>query len=245
MAGGAAQAGAVSVLLRRVAYGHRVLGQSAFGRCVRRLLVLGGLLIGGWLLGCAAQSAHADEPPPGLVTGVVANTPVLGDAVQAVGERQPLQEAGGVTELVEVVDAVAQEPPREQKAPRDVSPPRKDVGVAPAVKPEPRPHVARVAAAPERHRRLPAPRAFSQVRPKVGHVVRHVAVQPRPEPMPAPEGPGTHSVTGGFIATGIAVGFPATGTWVPAPQQASLRRVPGAVLPAVRTAADEPSFAPD
>ncbi|MFD0538321.1 hypothetical protein ACFQY7_35995 [Actinomadura luteofluorescens] len=44
---------------------------------------------------------------------------------------------------------------------------------------------------------------------------------------------------------GVAAGFPAAGTWVPAPHRASPRPVFGAVPPAVRTAADEPSFAPD
>ncbi|MES9538795.1 hypothetical protein [Actinomadura sp. NPDC000600] len=235
MAGGAARVGAVSALPRRV----------AVGPCVRRLLVLGGLLIAGWLLGCAAQSAHADEQPPELVTGVVAKTPVLGDAVQTVQERPPVREASGVTELVEVVRAVTQAPPREENAPRDVSPPKADVRVEPVVKRKPRPHVTKVAAAPGTHRRPHVSRSVSRLRPSAGHEVRHVAVQHRPEPMPAPERPGTHSVTGGFIATGIAVGFPAAGAWVPAPRQASLRQVFGAVLPAVRTAADEPSFAPD
>ncbi|MFD0538323.1 hypothetical protein ACFQY7_36005 [Actinomadura luteofluorescens] len=52
MAGGAVWVRTVSVLLRR----------AAGGRSLRRLLVLGGLLIAGWLLGGAAQTAHADEP---------------------------------------------------------------------------------------------------------------------------------------------------------------------------------------
>jgi hypothetical protein len=235
VAGGAVRVGAGSALPRRV----------AVGPWVRRLLVLGGLLIAGWLLGCAEQSAHADEQPPELVTGVVAKTPVLGSAVQTIQERPPVRESGGVTELVGVVHAVTQESPRVESAPRDVSPPEVDARVEPVVERKPRPHVTKVAAAPGAHHRPPVSRGVSRSRPSAGHEVRHVAVQHRPGPMPAPERPGTHSVTGGFIATGIAVGFPAAGTWVPVPRQASLRRVFGAVLPAVRTAADEPSFAPD
>lgn len=237
MAGGAVWVGAVSVLLRR----------AAAGRSVQRLLVLGGLLIAGWLLGCAAQSAHADEPPaaPSPVTGVVEKTPLLGDAVQTVRERRPVPEAPGVADPVGVVHMVAPEP-REEKVTQDVSPTRPDVRVEPVAGHAPRPVVTEVAAAPETHRRPPpAVTGLSRTRPSVGHGARHVVVQHRPAPMPAPEKPGTHSATGGFIMTGAAAGFPAAGTWVPAPHRASLRHVFGAVPPAVRTAADEPSFAPD
>lgn len=235
MAGGAVRVGAESVLPRR----------AAVGRSVRRLLVLGGLLIAGWLLGCAAQSAHADEPPPAPVAGVVEKTPLLGDAVQTVRERRPVREVPGVADPVELVHVVAPEP-REEKVTRNVSPPRPDVRVEPAAEREPRRVVTEVAAAPETHRRPPpAVSGLSRTRPSAGHGARHVVVQHHPAPMPAPEKPGTHSATVGFAMTGVAAGFPAAGTWVPAPRRASLRHVFGAVPPAVRTAADEPSFAPD
>ncbi|WP_089310369.1 hypothetical protein [Actinomadura mexicana] len=212
---------------------------------MRRLLVLGGLLIAGWLLGCAAQSAHADEPPPAPVTGVVEKTPLLGDAVQTVRERPPVREAPGVADPVGVVHMVAPEP-RAEKVAQDVSPPRPDVRVEPVAEQEPRPVVTEVAAAPETHHRpAPAVSSSSRTRPSVGHAARHVVVQHHPAPMPAPEKPGTHSASGGFVMTGAAAGFPAAGTWAPAPHRASLRPVFGAVPPAVRTAADEPSFAPD
>ncbi|MEV4005399.1 hypothetical protein [Actinomadura sp. NPDC049753] len=236
MAGGAVRVGAVSALLRR----------AAAGRSVRRLLVLGGLLIAGWLLGCAAQVAHADEPPPAPVTGVVEKTPLLGDAVQTVRERRPVREAPGVAAPVEIVGVVAPEP-REEKAAHDVPPPRPEVRVEPPAEREPRPVVTEVAAAPETHRKpsAPAVSSLSRTRPGAGHAARHVAVRHHPAPSPVPEKPGTHSVTGGVIASGVAAGFPAAGTPAPAPRRASLRPVFGAVPPAVRTAADEPSFAPD
>lgn len=235
MAGGAARIGAVSVLLRR----------AAVGPSARRLLVLGGLLIAGWLLGCAAQSAHAAEAPPAPVTGVVEKAPLLGDAVQTVRERGPVRETPGVAAPAEIVPVVAPEP-REEKVVREVPPPRPEVRGEPVAEHESGPVVTEVAAAPETHRRAaPAVSHLSRTRPSGGHAARHGVVRHHPAPMPAPEKPGTHSAAGGLVAGGIAAGFPAAGTWVPAPHRAAPRHVFGAVPPAVRTAADEPSFAPD
>ncbi len=90
MACDAVRVGTVSVL-RRV----------AAERAVQRLLVLAGLLIAGWLLGCAAQSAHADELPS--PAQAVAQTPVLGEAVATIHQRQPVHR---------VVQAVAAKAPR-------------------------------------------------------------------------------------------------------------------------------------
>lgn len=235
MAGGAVWVGAVPVLLRR----------AAVGRSLRRLLVLGGLLIAGWLLGCAAQTAHADEPPPAPVKGVVEKAPLLGDAVQTVREHRPVQ-APAVTDPVEVVHVVAPEP-RAEKAVQDVPPPRPEVRGEPVIKRSSRPVVTENAAATESRRRPSAPAVSSPspARPSAGHAARHAVVRHHQAPLPSPEKPGTHSATGGFIVAGVAAGFPAAGTWVPAPHRASPRPVFGAVPPAVRTAADEPSFAPD
>ena len=222
MAGDAAQAWAVSVRLRRV----------AVGRAVQRLLVLGGLLIAGWLLGCAAQSAHADELPP--PTAVVAKTPVLGKTVAAVRERgEPVRR---------VVHAVAERAP--QEVTRQVSPPVWDVSVA------------RRPAAVSRSAEAPAPTVrtqphggavssvskISRTRPSLGHGARHAVRHPSP---PAPERHGDHSAAGGLVANGAVAGFPTTLTWASASPRASSARVSGALPPAVRTAADEPSFAPD
>ncbi|NDU74584.1 hypothetical protein GWI34_18380 [Actinomadura sp. DSM 109109] len=240
MAGGVVRVGAVSVLPCR----------AAAGRSLRRLLVLGGLLIAGWLLGCAAQSAHADELPPPPVTGAVEKAPLLGRAVHAVREGGPVREAPPIADPVGIV-RVAPPEPREEKAARDVAPPRSEAPVEPVAEPvsEPEPEraVTEVAAAPEAHRRPPAPAAShpSRTRPGAGHAARHAAVQDHPAPMPVPEKPGPQSATGGFALTGVTAGFPAAGTRVPVPHRASPRPVSGAVPPAVRTAADEPSFAPD
>lgn len=227
MAGGAAQIRMVPVRLR-----HAVAG-----RAVQRLLVLGGLLIAGWLLGCAAQSAHADELPP-PAANVVAKTPVLGQAVTAVHEREPVRR---------VVRAVVAKAPRTVTQ-EPVTLPIRDISAAPVavarleavskVAPVPASHV---------HRRLddrgaPTVLQVSRTRPSIDHAMRHDVRHPA---VPAPQQHGDHSAVGGFALGGLTAGFPDTGSWAPAPPRASVARVVGAIPPAVRTAADEPSFAPD
>ncbi|TDD79037.1 hypothetical protein E1293_24615 [Actinomadura darangshiensis] len=222
MAGDAALGRAVPVRLRRV----------AAGRCVQRLLVLGGLLIAGWLLGCAAQSAHADEPPPAQV---VASTPVLRDAVTTVHEHEPVRR---------VVRAVAEKAPREEKPAPAASPPEQ---AEPVAVPKAAPPVTMAASTtimhgrPEKTRVSRVSRARTTVAPASRHVVRHQ----RP-PLPAPDrSGGTHSAVGGVVVPAVAAGFPVMATWALAPPLAQRPHVFGALPPAVRTAADEPSFAPD
>ncbi|TDD26954.1 hypothetical protein E1287_35525 [Actinomadura sp. KC06] len=70
-------------------------------------------------------------------------------------------------------------------------------------------------------------------------------VQKHPVPVQAPERPDEHSVAGGLVMPGVTAGFPGAVVWTPAPMRAPSGRPPGALPPAVRTAADEPSFAPD
>jgi hypothetical protein len=222
---GAAQVGTVSVL-RRV----------AAERVVQRLLVLAGLLIAGWLLGCAAQSAHADELPSPVEA--VAQAPVLGEAVATVHQRQPVHR---------VVRAVAAEAPRAvDKEPQNVAPPpvrEKSAGPEKTASTPASPR-ARHSSPPRVSKALPA--RVSKVSRTRSAAVRHEThdVVRHPSP-PAPQRHGDHSDGGGVAATGVTAGFPATAGWAPAPPRASLSRVLGAVPPLVRTAADEPSFAPD
>ncbi|NKZ02772.1 hypothetical protein [Actinomadura latina] len=236
MAGDAARLGAVSVRLRRV----------AAGRAAQRLLVLAGLLIAGWLLGCAAQSAHADEMP--APAQVVARTPVLGEAVATVHQREPVHR---------VVRAVADKAPRTEpvQTPRIVAPPLQDETAVPVAEPKAPPPVVESLALPARRLDVPrvsparfsvSPAQFSKVsttrsvaRPGSDDGVQHPA-------MPAPQRHGDHPDTGGLAGNGAPAGFPATAIpAVPAPPRAMTARVLGALPPAVRTAADEPSFAPD
>jgi hypothetical protein len=228
VAGDAALAGTVSVRLRRV----------AARRAVQRLLVLGGLLIAGWLLGCAAQSAHADEVPAAPAP-VVAKTPVLGDAVTTVHQREPVRR---------VVRAVAQKAPREAReanVTQAVLPPSPKVSAESVAIPEDaaQPKVLKL------HRwahtrALPRVSTMSRTRTAVAHQAPHV-VQDHQAPMPAPDRPGNHSTAGGLVMSGATAAFPNVGTWAPAPPRVAVTRVSGAWPPAVRTAADEPSFAPD
>ncbi|MFA1546693.1 hypothetical protein [Actinomadura chokoriensis] len=227
MAGDAARVWTVSVLLRRV----------AANRAVQRLLFLGGLLIAGWLLACAAQSAHADEFP--APAEVVTDTPVLGQTVETVHEREPVRL---------VVRAVAQKAPRTmaQKA----STPVRDVSDISDVRVIRRPYAAPRAVphpAPQARKRLqtgavPSVSKSARTRSSVGHGTRHAVQHP---PMPAPERHGDHSAAGGLVAGGAAAGFSNSVARAPAPPRAPVARVSGALPPAVRTAADEPSFAPD
>ncbi|QKW33202.1 hypothetical protein HUT06_03425 [Actinomadura sp. NAK00032] len=224
MAGDAARFGTVSVRLRRV----------PAGRAVQRLLVLGGLLIAGWLLGCAAQSAHADELPP-PAAHLVAKAPVLERAAAIVYEHEPVKRA--------VAPVAADVPP-----PVAAPPPVRQAPVRPDVR---RPAVERASTAaaravtrsrPEVHLRghrapVVAKKDVHTTRPAAGHVVQH------PAP-PAPERHGDHSAAAG-IGGGVTAGMPDGVTWAPPPPRASLARASGALPPAVRTAADEPSFAPD
>lgn len=227
MSGGAAQLGAVSVRLRR----------AAAGRAVRRLLVLAGLLIGAWLLGCAAQSAHADEMP--APAQVVARTPVLGQAIATVQQRQPVHR---------VVKAVAGEAqlPRAVEVPKAVSPSRHEPPAAEAMPRVTGSPVRRVHGPGVSRVSKPSPARISEPsRPRAeagdgGHqAVRHPS-------LPAPQQQGGDRPSGGCAPSGMTAGFPATAIRaVPAPPRAMPARTPGAVPPAVRTAADEPSFAPD
>ncbi|MFB4308229.1 hypothetical protein [Actinomadura sp. GTD37] len=225
MAGDAARVRTVFVRLRRV----------AAGRAVQRLLVLGGLLIAGWLLGCAAQSASAQAaelPPP---AAVFAKAPVLGQTVATVHERgEPVRQV--------VVRTVAEKAP--QTVVHTASPQIEGVvGVSPATR---RPDVASKPA------RAPAPKVHEQFhdrgvpgvaeRASVGHLTRHAFKDPS---MPAPARHGDHSAAGGLVVNGATAGFPNTVAWDPVPPRASIARASGALPPAVRTAADEPTFAPD
>lgn len=223
MAGGVARSGTDICPPRHVAI------------AVRRLLVLGGLLIAGWLLGCAAQSAHADEVPA-TPSGVVAKAPVLGPAVDAATERPPVPD---------VVRAVVEHPPltedvaeAQERAPQGAVPPPKisesprgggdaSVGSGVAVSRPHRPMRAVVSAQTD-------DRQVSR------RTVRHHSAPPQ-----APELPDDQSVVGGLAGPGVTAGFSSSVGWASAPSRVVSGRLPGSVPPAVRTAADEPSFAPD
>ncbi|WP_171064454.1 hypothetical protein [Actinomadura soli] len=233
MASDAERARTVAVPPRRAAAAGSVVG-----RAVRRLLVLGGLLIAGWLLGCAAQSAHADEVPA-TPSHVVETAPALEHAVEAATERPPVPD---------VVQAMVENPPppppteaADEPVPHDAVP---LPTVAESVHAAGDAPVTAGVTVPPPHRWTPKAVSAQTVEKDGGQNLRRT-VRHHPAPAPAPQRPDDHSVAGGAAMSGVTAGFPSGGAWAPVPMRGPSGRLPGAVPPAVRTAADEPSFAPD
>ncbi|TDC67624.1 hypothetical protein E1200_14420 [Actinomadura sp. GC306] len=225
MVGYAARLGTVSVRLRRV----------AAMRAVRRLLVLGGLLIAAWLLGSAAQTAHADELPI-KPSKIVEEAPVLGEVVKNVHRPEP------VRRVVRAVAEKPRQPEAVQTVPRSVAAAPEVRKAAPETGPSAAPEVKQQARprAPERKRvEVAAPVAQHEVSPPAVHDA------PAPAPSPVPDRPDEPSAAGGSAFSGATAAVPNGAAWASVPPRASGVRVFGAVPPAVRTAADEPSFAPD
>ncbi|MFD0685936.1 hypothetical protein [Actinomadura fibrosa] len=224
--------GTIVVPLRRV----------ATGRMLYRLLVLAGLVVAGWLLGGAhaSQAARADELPRPLEV-VTKASPVLDGAV-----REAVTPARPIPDVVEHVAKKAA-PVRNEVPPPVPVPPR--VGRPAAAV------VAKTAAAHARprhvqeHRRAEravARRYKAPVPHSAEHRVAVRGVQHRPAPLPAaPAQDDQHSTAAGLVVSGGPAGLPCVLSWAPSRPQGSLPRVPGVESPVVRTAADEPSFAPD
>ncbi|WP_067821613.1 hypothetical protein [Actinomadura kijaniata] len=213
---------------------------------VRRLLVVVGLAAAGWLLGGAAQ-AEAETPD---ARRVVADTPVVGDAVR-VAERRVLPERP-VREIVRAVKDREVEPPVKVERPPADPPVRQvvpDAGAVPAAKADKGEPVAKRSvkrnASKRVHRTAGDAHVFAGTFEKnASH--SGAADQAAPvAPIPALAQAGGVSPAAGLILIG-GIGAPlARRAWVPGRPQGVLLRAPGAVPPAVRTAADEPSFAPD
>jgi hypothetical protein len=227
--------GAIAALLRRPG--------------VRRLLVVAGVLAAGWLLGGAtAQAAHADTPPPDNgVVGVVEQAPVIGDAIRASKQvtgavphvNLPALPVAGPLGNVPSVPGDAPSAPR--PADRPAAP------ATPSVT-----HTAHGSATRgERGHGMVAAARGATTRPtKARHVPAHTrsttgkhTAPDGSNPAPAPAGtgmPGTSPLPfdgfGGPLARhfGLRPRTPA----LPA-------HAPCVLPPVVRTAADEPSFAPD
>ncbi|WP_030170196.1 hypothetical protein [Spirillospora albida] len=215
---------AVSVRLRHV----------VAGRSVRRLLVLAGLVVAGWLIGCLTQSAHADElpsvPDSGLVTRLDqitrdAPVPAIAPRPEPEAVRAPLR--------------VVPHPPRAQ-APETV---RTVTADAPAVR---RKAAQRPVRARDRHIEIENRTEAGRQRPATAQVpepVRHHG-HDTPAPLPAPASDGSSSAVT-LAPFGGPIGLPDDQPWALRRPRASSVRLVGVQAPAVRTAADEPSFAPD
>ncbi|MDL4813755.1 hypothetical protein [Actinomadura opuntiae] len=234
---------------RERALGAR-LRRVATGRTVRRLLVLAGLLVAGWILGGMAQQASAAEAP--APPKAVADAPVLATVLPAPHSPIP-SVVGAVKHQAPPVRAVAPVKPVTPVEAAEQAGQAKPAGAAKAAPPAERrtappkahgaPRRASGSAAPVRRAHVRA-HAVSRPRP-ASHARHHRAIERHPAPFQAPGQSGTHSVTCGGVPIGAAAGLPTVFPWAPVPPRACVPRRFGAVPPAVRTAADEPSFAPD
>ncbi|WP_067481248.1 hypothetical protein [Actinomadura hibisca] len=246
---------AVSALLCRV----------AASRAVRRLLVVLGLLAAGWLLGGAAQ-AHADGPSPADAARVVTDAPVLGDAVRVA--QTATDHAHRAPRPALPVRAIADEVVKNRRPVTPTVPPvavpaapsarhveravpqaqAADKVQAPAVR-----KAADVSWTPRRPAKKAGPAERAHVR-KAQHSKRHAAPEAADQvgnarslapPLPVLAEAGSVLPASGLILIGGIGAAPTRRPWALNRPRGVLLRAPGAVPPAVRTAADEPSFAPD
>lgn len=209
-----------------------VLRRAVVGRAFRRLLVIAGLIVAGWLIGGLARTAHADEVP----RPVQAVGPVLDRAVhEVVTPRAPMHVVRNVATKTPVKDGQIV-PPGLGKA--RVERPKTSFAQSHPRRAQVPGHVRaeRVLVRTYRAAERPRPAGFDVSAPVVKH---------HPVPLPAPAQDGTHSTVGGPALPGGHAGLPGALHWAPARPETSPLRTLGPVPPAVRTAADEPSFAPD
>lgn len=236
------------------------LRRAVCGRALRRVLVIVGLAVAGWLVGGAAQ-ASADEAPPAPGGQVV---PVLNAVRAGAAEATKVASAPAVAKVPRVVEQLG-----EGTAPKIV-PPRIDPGEAGGKIVTPPPSssssgrrsdngvswirtrsaerapdraegrtVRKAAAVGERV----VPRGFAK---KADHTHGKRTVQRPVSKVPAPpsQGGNAGSVAGPVVFGGVG-GLPGRQAWEPVRHASVLLRASSALPPAVRTAADEPTFAPD
>ncbi|WP_242907962.1 hypothetical protein [Actinomadura terrae] len=203
-------------------------------RVLRALLVLGGLLFAGWLLGGCAQSAHAEELPAPIE--VVQNAHP--DLKRVLDERPALPEVVAPAPAVPAVVPVERVP--EGVVPVEAPPQRVVRPAAPAVQDGDRVRRPKVSSRVVRVERAVVREAAGVVRQRHAHV-QAPDVPSAPAPMPVQQ----DTKAGGPPVIGGAAVFPAVSSWVPARPPVAIAHAFGPVPPLVRTAADEPSFAPD
>ncbi|MFC6879661.1 MULTISPECIES: hypothetical protein [Actinomadura] len=233
------------------------LRRAVCGRALRRVLVIVGLAAAGWLVGGAAQ-ASADEAPPAPGGQVV---PVLNAVRAGAAEATKVASAPAVAKVPRVVEQLG-----EGTAPKIV-PPRIDPGeaVGKIATPPPSSSGHRSDSGVSWIRTRSTERAPDRAE---GRTVRKAAVGERVVPrgsakkadrahgkrtvrrpvskVPAPpsQGGNAGSVAGPVVFGGVG-GLPSRQAWEPVRHASVLLRASSALPPAVRTAADEPTFAPD
>ncbi|MFI0448829.1 hypothetical protein [Actinomadura sp. 6N118] len=261
MAHDPARSRTVSVLLRRV----------ACSRLVHRLLVLAGVVVTCWLIGAAAE-AHADDDPASRVvaqTPVVSGVPPVKGAVPDAAEDGVRDAAKGA--MVAPANDAAKtvlRPEGLKAAQPDLPLPVPSSGLADGIGNELAglkttgrsvtddsswaPEHATDATYSERQGPLaPAASGAPKNALKTGPAVSYAKVS-HPVPAPAPisplNAPAQAGTTGPASGVGLLTGFGgllSRWSWTVARPQPVLMPANGAVPPAVRTAADEPTFSPD
>jgi len=239
----------VAVRLRRV----------VLSRGMRRLLVVTGLVVAGWLLGgLAPHAAHADTAP--VLSG--------GEAPRLRGAVRDM--AAAVSEHVRKASAVAKpRPPVADEPPVEI-PPAGDTASPPELGKTIEVEPPRPVSAPERAstgRTETAARSAAPKAKRKAGVVRGVKVAPRggavrpsaeirraADPAdPAPSAPvpdhegGTLSGTAGPVPSGGGAlgGHLGRWSWPAPPSHWAPLRAPRSIPVAVRTAVDESFFSPD
>ncbi|GAA2607912.1 hypothetical protein SMC26_17650 [Actinomadura fulvescens] len=242
----------VSVLVRRVVR----------SRLVHRLLVLAGILVVGWLIGGA--QAHAEEGPAADASRIVARTPVVSEFL---GTREAAKKAVRDTAKGVVADTAEDVlPGRDLNVVRPDLPlpvPSEDVtGKAGGAATKPAASethgssraVKRAADAAHGDRaepRVPDASGTFKTAAKSGSAVSYATMQ-HPAPAPSPLSPLQAPAQAGTIGSASGVTLPggfgallARSSWTAARPRPVFVPGYGTVPPAVRTAADEPSFSPD
>jgi hypothetical protein len=227
---------------------------------IRRLLMVAGVAVAGWLLGVAGQAhgdqAHADTVPGARLPNVVAQTghaitdPVLGErdvvpAVRKTGAALAPARPPAILALPPAVKSVLTDAPRHRTPVGSAGPSRTrrhgDAGSRAGISGGPVTHIGTHAVTGASGKASTDRAARKAPTARKAHKAPFIPRQPRPLPQKGQALPPSAG-DGGIHQAGVRRKTE-PGTAHRRPAIPILRT--GTVPPAVRTAADEPSFSPD
>ena len=230
------------------------------GPVVRRLLAVGGLAAVGWLLGHAGQ-AHADTVPgpvPHIVTGALdagpdVRHPARPATAMAAAVSTPVSEsAGGAIQAVDELNTTAVLPTR---TPEHLTVPaglgrtqgaswvKRPMGTAASIGTGATVNTAKAGTSAKAAPAAPAARSGAPKKTSRGErATSHAA---RSHPLPAPGLPRPENRQAGITSGATVAGHLLKAGSLHRPAPLVFAPITGAAAPAVHTAADEPSFAPD